>query len=217
MALLRREAVLRTLKMMARWGMLACVMAGGVLWALSPLGIHISELKFHTPNVFWRLFPSAPLLLLAGLIGLYLIFFGRSGWLERVGFLLALLGLALILVCDVGQFWLGLNDRYIMTAPAYGAFRAGLVVFAAGSILLGVAAGRDRMLPVWCALPFAIGALCGLISFFGDLGRLGAALWILFGLGWAWLGFTFLTRGVLSYLRVQESPVAGSHGVGGRP
>jgi hypothetical protein len=197
--------------------MLACAMAGGVLWALSPLGVHLSEQRFHTPNIFWKLFPSAPLLLLIGLIGLHLLISTRSGRLERTGFVLALLGLILVVIGDVGQFWLGLDNRYIMTAPAYRAFRVGLVVFAAGSILLGVAAGRDRTLPIWGALPFAIGALCGLISFSGDLGRLGAALWILFGLGWAWLSFTLLMRGVLSYPRVQESPVAGSRGVGGRP
>jgi hypothetical protein len=193
--------VIRTLKTMARWGALACAMAGGVLWALSPLGVHLSELRFHTPNVFWKLFPSAPLLLMVGLIGLYFLVFGGPGWLERASFLLALVGLGLILVGDVGQFWLGLDDRYIMTAPAYRAFRVGLVVFAAGSILLGVAAGRDRTLPVWCALPFAIGALCGLISFSGDLGRLGAALWILFGLAWAWLGLTCFLRSVSRLLR----------------
>ena len=94
------------------------------------------------------------------------------------------------LVGDVGQYWLGLDNRYIMTAPAYRAFRVGLVVFAAGSILFGVAAGRDR------TLPFAIGALCGLISFSGELGRLGAALWILFGLAWAWLGLACFVEGV---------------------
>jgi hypothetical protein len=33
------------------------VSVGGVLWALSPLGVHLSELRFHTPNVFWKLFP----------------------------------------------------------------------------------------------------------------------------------------------------------------
>jgi hypothetical protein len=88
-----------------------------------------------------------------------------------------------------------------MTAPAYRAFRVGLVVFAAGSMLFGVAAGRDRRLPVWATLPFAIGALCGLISFSGDLGRLGAALWILFGLAWAWLGFALLIDGILRFWR----------------
>jgi hypothetical protein len=181
--------------------MLACAIAGGVLWALSPLGIQLSELKFHTPNVFWKLFPSAPLLLLAGLVGLYFLVSGRSGWLERVGFLLVLLGLGLILVGDVVEFWLRLDDRYIMTAPAYRAFRVGLVVFAAGSLLFGVAAGRDRTLPVWGSLPFAIGALCGLVSFSTDLGRLGALLWILFGLGWAWLGLVFFVEGVSRFWR----------------
>jgi hypothetical protein len=176
-------------------------MVGGVLWALSPLGVHLSELRFHTPNVFWKLFPSAPLLLMLGLIGLHVLVSNRSGWLERVGFLLALLGLSLILVGDVGQYWLGLDDRYIMTAPAYRAFRVGLIVFAAGSTLLGVVAGRDRTLPVWGTLPFAIGALCGLISFSGDLERLGAALWILFGLGWAWLGFALLIGGFSRFSR----------------
>jgi hypothetical protein len=201
MATLRKEAFIRTLGTIAHWGTLACAMAGGVLWALSPLGIYLSELKFHTPNVFWKLFPSAALLLLAGLVGLYFVISGRAGWLERVGFLLALLGLALILAGDVGQYWLGLDNRYIMTAPAYRAFRVGLIVFAAGSILLGVAAGRNRTLPVWAALPFAIGALCGLISFSGDLGRLGAALWILFGLGWAWLGLVLFVEGVSRFCR----------------
>lgn len=187
--------------MMTRWGALACAMAGGVLWVLSPVGIRISELKFHTPNVFWKLFPSAPLLLLVDFFGLYFLVSSRSGWIERVGFLLALLGLGLILVGGIGQFWLGLDDRYIMTAPAYRVFRVGLVVFAAGSILLGVVAGRDRTLQVWGALPFAIGALRGLISFSGDLERLGAALWILFGLGWAWLGFALLIDGILRFWR----------------
>ena len=187
--------------MITQWGMLACAIAGGVLWALSPLGIQLSELKFHTPNVFWKLFPSAPLLLLAGLVGLYFLVSGRSGWLERVGFLLVLLGLGLILVGDVVEFWLRLDDRYIMTAPAYRAFRVGLVVFAAGSLLFGVAAGRDRTLPVWGSLPFAIGALCGLVSFSTDLGRLGALLWILFGLGWAWLGLVFFVEGVSRFWR----------------
>jgi hypothetical protein len=184
-----------TLRTIAHWGTLVSVTAVGALWALSPVGVGLSELRFHTPNVFWKLFPSAPLLLLVGLVGLHFLVRGRcSGWLERAGFLVALLGLLLVLVGDVGQFWLGLDDRYIMAAPAYRAFRAGLVTFALGSVVFGVAAGRDRTLPVWGALPFAIGGLCGLVSFSGDLGQFGAALWILFGLGWAWLGFAVLVE-----------------------
>jgi O-antigen/teichoic acid export membrane protein len=196
--------VLRAFSFLLRWSVLLCV-PGGVLWALSPVGVHLSETRFHTPNVFWKLFPSAPLLLLAGLIGLHLLVSGRSGWLERAGFVLALLGLVLVLVGDVGEFWLGLDDRYIMTAPAYHAFRTGLVVLAVGSVLLGVAAGRDRTLPIWGALPFAIGALCGLVSFSRDLGQFGAALWMLFGLGWAWLGLAVLVEGISRFRRERRA------------
>ena len=187
---------------------LLCV-PGGVLWALSPTGLYLSELRFHTPNVFWKLFPSAPLLMMAGLVGLHTLISGRSGWLERVGFYTTLLGFLLVVAGDVGEFWLRIDDVYIMTAPAYRTFRAGLIVMAAGSILFGLGVGRDRTLPVWGALPFALGALCGLISVIRDLGNFGAVLWILFGLGWAWLGLALFVEGVLRYWRERRAAPRG--------
>jgi hypothetical protein len=190
--------MLKLLRSLLRWTGLMCV-PGGVLWALSPLGIQISMLRYHTPNVFWKLFAPAPLLLLIGLVGLHLRISGRSGWLERAGFLLALLGLVLILAGNVGQFWLGIDNVYIMAAPAYRSFRFGLLVLAVGSILFGVAAGRDGTLPLWGTLPFTIGALCGLVAFVTDLGSFGAMLWILFGIGWVWLGLALLLDGILRF------------------
>jgi hypothetical protein len=120
-------------------------------------------------------------------------------------FFVALAGLILIVAGDVGQFWLGLDDRYIMTAPAYRTFRIGLVVFAVGSIAYGVASGKDRTLPVWGALPFAIGGLCGLLAFWSDLGQFGAVLWILFGLAWAWLSLAALVEGVSRFRRKRRT------------
>jgi hypothetical protein len=188
----------RPLASIVGWaGALACV-AGGVLWVLSPVGVHLSEVKFHTPNVFWKLFPSAPLLLLVGLAGLRLLVAGRRGPIQRIGFWTTLLGLVLVVAGDVGLYWLGVDDAYIMSAPSYRAFRLGLLLAAAGSILLGVGAGRDRTLPVWAALPFALGALAGLISFTSDLDQIGSALWVLFGFGWAWLGLSLIVAGIVS-------------------
>ena len=132
--------MLKAFSFLFRWMGLLCL-PGGVLWALSPTGVYLSELRFHTPNVFWKLFPSAPLLLLLGLIGLHALISGRSGRLERAGFYATLLGFLLILAGDVGEFWLRIDDVYIMTAPAYRAFRLGLIVMAAGAILFGVAVG----------------------------------------------------------------------------
>jgi hypothetical protein len=201
--------LLRALSFILRWSVLLCV-PGGVLWVLSPVGVYISDLRFHTPNVFWKLFPSAPLLLLAGLVGLYLLVSSRSGWLGKVGFLLALLGLVMILGGDVGEFWLKLDDRYIMMAPAYRTFRIGLIVLAVGCVLLGVAAGRDRTVPLWGALPFAVGGLCGLVSFSRDLGRFGTALWMLFGLAWTWLALVLLVEGIRRFWRERRTEPRGA-------
>ena len=183
---------------LVRWtGLL--VVPGGALWALSPIGASISATAFGTPNVFWKLFPSAPLLLLVGLVGLQLRQSGRAGTLEKVGFWLTVLGLLLVVAGDAGLFWLGLDDRFIMTAPAYRAFRLGLLLLGAGSILFGVGAPRDGDLPTWGLLPFVVGCLCGLISFAVDLGSFGTVLWMLFGLGWAWLGLSLAVDGFLSW------------------
>jgi hypothetical protein len=65
-------------------GLLACVV-GGLLWALSPIGVHLSELEFHTPSVFWKLFWPAPLLILLGLAGLRARQAGRPGPLRNAG------------------------------------------------------------------------------------------------------------------------------------
>lgn len=193
----------RLLTFILRWSGLL-VVPGGVLWALSPVGVSLSDSLFHTPNVFWKLFPSAPLLILVGLVGLQFLQAGRSGLLEKMGFCVALLGLVLIVVGDVGLYWLGIDEAYIMTAPAYRALRLGLLVLAAGSILFAVAAPRDGALPTWGLLPFVVGSLCGLISFARDLGSFGAVLWILFGLGWAWLGLSFAAERLLLSFRARR-------------
>ena len=188
----------RLLLFLVRWSGLL-VVPGGALWALSPVGISISETAFGTPNVFWKYFLSAPLLLLIGLVGVEIRQWRPSGLVQKIGFALALVGLILVAAGDAGLYWLGLDDVYIMTAPAYRAFRLGLVLLGAGSILLGVAAPRDGVLPTWGLLPFVVGSLCGLISFVVDLGSFGAGLWMVFGLGWAWLGLSLAVDGFLSW------------------
>ncbi|MDP9480943.1 MAG: hypothetical protein M3R38_35650, partial [Actinomycetota bacterium] len=95
----------KVLSFILRWSGLL-VVPGGVLWALSPVGVSLSDTLFHTPNVFWKLFPSAPLLILLGLMSLQLRQAGRSGLLEKVGFFVAVLGLLMILAGDVGLYWL---------------------------------------------------------------------------------------------------------------
>lgn len=171
------------------WASLVCLIGGGVLWALSPIGVELSELKFKTPDVFWKLFPTAPLLLALGTLGL--LFLGGAGGnpAARIGLWAALAGLLLVAAGDVGLYHLGADDAFIVAAPAYRAFRAGLVMLAAGALLFGAAETGGRGLQVWVGLPFAIASLAGLLAVARDLGPFGAALWAVFGAGWAWLGF----------------------------
>ena len=140
-----------------------------------------------------------------GLIGLQLRQSERSGLWEKLGFFVAALGLVLIIAGDIGLYWLGIDDRFIVTAPAYNAFRVGLLVLAVGSILFAVTAPRDGALPTWGLLPFVLGSLCGLISFLQDFGSFGAVLWALFGIGWAWLGLSLVVGGFFSFLRTRRT------------
>ena len=203
-----REILRRLLSFLLKWSGILCV-PGGVLWALSPTGVYISNFAFHTPNVFWKMFWPAPLLILLGLVGLQLRQSELSGLLEKLGFLVTIAGLVTVMAGDVGLYWLGVDDIFIVTAPAYNAFRIGLVALAAGSILFAVTSPRDGALPTWGLLPFVVGSLCGLISFSRDLGSFGAALWILFGLGWAWLGFSLVVEGFSSFLRTRRAARGG--------
>jgi hypothetical protein len=198
----------RLLSFLLRWSGILCV-PGGALWALSPTGVYISNFAFHTPNVFWKMFWPAPLLILLGLIGLQLRQSERSGPLEKLGFLVTILGLLMIIAGDIGLYWLGIDDIFIVTAPAYGVFRLGLLVLAVGSILFAVTTPRDGALPTWGLLPFVVGSLCGLVSFARDLGSFGAVLWILFGIGWAWLGFSLVVKGFSSFLRTRRTTQGG--------
>lgn len=190
----------RLLSFLFKWSGILCV-PGGALWALAPTGVYISNFAFHTPNVFWKMFWPAPLLILLGLIGLQLRQSERSGLLEKLGFFVAALGLLMVIAGDIGLYWLGIDDTFIVTAPAYTTFRVGLLVVAVGSILFAVASPRDGALPSWGLLPFVVGSLCGLISFSRDLGSFGAVLWVLFGVGWAWLGLSLVVVGLSSFLR----------------
>jgi hypothetical protein len=192
------------LSFLLKWSGILCV-PGGLLWALSPTGISISNFAFHTPNVFWKMFWSAPLLILLGLIGLQLRQSERSGLWEKLGFFVAVVGLVLIIAGDIGLYWLGIDDRFIVTAPAYNAFRIGLLVLAVGSILFAVTTPRNGALPTWGLLPFVLGSMCGLISFSRDFGSFGAVLWALFGVGWAWLGLSLVVGGFSSFLKTRRT------------
>lgn len=178
--------------------------AGGSLWALSPLGARLSAEVLRAPEFFWRLFPSAPLAMLLGLAGMYL--YSRrdpevSSALRKAGFASAVVGGLLVIAGDIALFHLGLDDVFIMSAPAYRMLRVGLFVFAAGTLLFAFLLARGRALPLAGTLPLVLGAFFGLVSVVRDLGQFGAAMWVAFGVGFAWCSLVIVWVGVFSFLR----------------
>ena len=165
---------------------LLCV-PGGALWALSPLGVQLSELKYKSPDTFWKLFPSTVILMALGMIGLRLWRTNRSR-LADIGFYAVLLSVVLVLIGDVLKFYLKADDVYLLTAPGWRTLRFGLLVFALGSLIFGIGSLRSKSLPRWAVLPFLVFAACGTLAVIREIGEFGAALWVLFGAGWVWLG-----------------------------
>lgn len=187
---------------------LVCVPAG-VLWVLSPLGVHLSEYGFKTPNVFWKLFPSAPLLMLIGLTGVYFFYIKDRDLFVGLGFLVAALGALLAVAGDVGLYYLRLDNTFILSAPAWRTFRAGLIVLTLGTMVFASASARRRSLPAWGPLPLAVASLAGFISVLRDWGEVGAAMWGSFGAGWMWLGFALLFESLAGYLKNRKAAKAG--------
>ncbi|WP_047864621.1 hypothetical protein [Rubrobacter aplysinae] len=201
----------------AVWLASMMVVPGGGLWALTPMGITLAESRLPSgADGFWQLFATAPLLLLVGVVGLHLRGITGGGLLRWASFLVVALGLALVAAGNVGQFWLGVDDVFILAAPGYRAFRIGLLVAAAGSVVLGVSALKDRTVPSWTVPPFLAAAMGGLIAFAVDLGSTGAALWALFGLGWVWLGAVVFVRDVVGFVlgRYRRDKKAGGRTAG---
>ena len=149
--------------------------------------------------MFW----TSPLLILLGLIGLQLRQSERSGVWEKLGFFAAVVGLVLIIAGDIGLYWLGIDDDYIVTAPFTTPSGSGFSFWPWGPSSspsqpprrrfahLGTAAFRPRV-DVRPDLLFA------------GLGSFGAVLWALFGVGWR-LGLSLAVEGFSSFLRKRRA------------
>lgn len=188
------DAVRTVLRLCAVLLALQCI-PGGVLWALSPLGVRLATYRFGTADAFWKLFPSAPGLLLVGLVGLF-FWLGRPRGLTRLGFAVAVVGMLLVIVGDYGVFYTEIDERYLLSAPAYRAMRLGLLLMSGGTALFAFGALRGGTLPRWVALPFLVGSGLGFVACVRELSYVGGGFWILYGVTWVWLGLLPPVRGV---------------------
>lgn len=179
-------------------GALLCL-PGGVLWALSPLGVYLTEMRYGSSDMFWRLFPSSVVLICAGLVFHRLRGTGRGSRLAALGFYAVLSGAVLVAVGVGLKFYLRLDDIYLFTAPGWHMLRVGIFVMAAGSWVFAVGGLRSATLPRWAGLPLALGSVFGALAAVRDLGYVGVVLWVAFGLAWAWMGLAPIVEVVIGY------------------
>lgn len=168
-----------------RWGAVAAILGG----ALSVLFAFVGEdSPAHVP-----LDAARYALLAVGITGLYFYLrrsrgFGRLG---AAGFYICVFVFALVAVLDLGII---MNERVEQTYIALGPVRGPLLLL--GLLLFGTAVLRAGMLPrggAWLIIAAALTNVLGILAMILSGGALGAWIFILpsvlFGLGWAWLGY----------------------------
>ena len=175
-----------------RWGALAAMLGG----ALSILFAFLGENNWaHVPVDAARY-----ALLVVGIVGLYLYLrqstgFGRLG---AVGFYVCLFVFALVALLDLGII---VNEGVEQTYIALGPVRGPLLLL--GLVLFGAAVLRAGRLPrvgAWLLIAAALTNVLGILAMIISGGTLGGWVFlvptVLFGLGWAWLGYGLWSESV---------------------
>ncbi len=168
-----------------RWGALAAMLGG----ALSILFAFLGENNWaHVPVDAARY-----ALLVVGIAGLYLYLRQTSGFgrLGTAGFYVCIVGFALIVILDLGIIVNeGVEQIYIALGPVRG------TLLLVGMLLFSAAELRAEGLPhggAWLLIASALTYVLGILAMSISGGTLGAWVFIvptvLFGLGWAWLGY----------------------------
>jgi hypothetical protein len=176
---------------LVRWGGPAA-MLGGVL---SIVFAFVGENSWaHVP-----LDAARYAFLVVGIVGIYL-FLRRSerfGLLGRVGFYVCVFVFALIALLDLGII---VNEGVEQTYIALGPVRGPLLLL--GLLLFGAAAVRAGRLPrggAWVLIAAALTNVLGILAMIISGGTLGGWVFlvptVLFGVGWAWLGYGLWSEG----------------------
>ncbi len=194
---------------LVRLGGAVAVLGGALFVAVFALTIMIYGLKvvggaILESHAFIHMLDAPMYALLAvGVLGLYLRQIDRFGWLGKTGSYLTFGGFALATLGGLGIIVVGLSIGEEATLGVLDAVAHPLstLIYVVGSVLFGIATFRERILPRWGALLLVIGAplwFVGPAFFFGALID-GSEDWllavpamvpaVLFGGGWAWLGY----------------------------
>jgi len=170
---------------------------GGVLWSAS---IFVFDLDSTITDILFFI----TLLFLVGLAGLYARCRGRWGvWeaLSGLGFLMSVVGLV---VASIGTLGAGVQGGGFLWVSelSWWMFAFGYFILSLGLLLLGNSILQARPLTRLRGLPLGIGILGLLVILIPPWAFPGAGVvWVLYGLGWAVLGYVLLSGDIGSAQR----------------
>jgi hypothetical protein len=167
----------------------------GMLWAqlIEPLvtpflGFGTYEAVYAT---YGRIFFLVYLLFLIGLGSLHAQVGERIGRSGKRGFKFAFIGLAMNLIGNAGDYWLG---EKVLGQPLWGisftiGTLLGTLVYIVGSVILGRAILRTRVLPRWSGWTLIVAPTLGIVLGLLVVIHLPSALVLPVGIGWILTGY----------------------------
>jgi hypothetical protein len=114
----------------------------------------------------------------------------------KIGLWLVIIGLVMQILGNIGDYWLGYE---VLQQPLWGLSFAvgsgvGFLVCGAGSIMLGIALLRRKLLPGWAAWPLIITPPLGIVFMFFGVYHVPSS-WVLpMSVAWLLLGLALLLR-----------------------
>jgi len=172
-----------------RWSGLAAIV-GGALWVGKVL-YEMNDETVYVRDITDYMFFVVPLLLLAGLTGLYALGGRRSGQRGQgglIGFFLGVLGLVAISV-SFGLWTLG------MVSDVLWGILLGLLPLALGLLILGGSIIESGALGRAKVLPLILGFVSILALILPPWNVAGVVVWALLGGGWILLGIAIWASG----------------------
>ena len=141
-------------------------------------------------------FPIYALFVL-GLFGLHLLLSGRAGRVGEWGFRLALVGLILNLLGNIGDYWLGASEALEVVAGLgfMVGTMLGTLIYTSGSVLLGWAVLRRDILPSWVGWVLILTPLLGISMLFWGVHYTPANFLLGNSICWLLLGWMLMSKG----------------------
>lgn len=173
-----------------------------MLWArmLQPVVMPLIELGTAERAIYLygKMFFPVYVLFLLGLLGLHLLLSGRAGRSSEWGFRLALVGLTLNLLGNIGDYWLGAFESLeLVKGIGYmiGTL-LGTLIYTVGSVLLGWTILRRNLLPGWVGWVLVLTPLLGISMLFWGVHYTPANFLLGNSLCWLLLGWMLTSQGV---------------------